>query len=104
MQSDEDTLNCTKAISTMIKEETDFIDDICYDKKLELKETESLVEINMKKDTKIRFECAHCDKKIVKSKFYVKHVQEEHGGKSFICCFCSAQFGSGEQENMEETR
>ena len=90
MQSlDQDASFSAEMISKVVKEEAD---NTGNENESEFQE----MKINIFKTKKIYFQCEHCDKKIVKSNFYVKHMQEEHAGKPLTCCFCSAQFESGE--------
>jgi len=49
-----------------------------------------------KKNFQAFFECAFCDQQTVKSTFYVKHMVNEHPGKSLQCSFCEMQFETGE--------
>ena len=42
------------------------------------------------------FECTRCNLKIVKSSFFVQHVENEHGGDQFPCSLCNLQFYSGQ--------
>eukprot|EP00092_Neocalanus_flemingeri_P037400 GFUD01040725.1.p1 GENE.GFUD01040725.1~~GFUD01040725.1.p1 ORF type:complete len:978 (+),score=290.90 GFUD01040725.1:197-3130(+) len=93
MQAEEPSTDLSTDIKT-IKEETDSTkDDFSPDQDLKWNKPDIL---DKNKAQKIFFQCAECDKKIVKSNFYVKHVEEQHGGRSFSCCFCTAQFGTGE--------
>merc|ERR1711892_1272912 len=88
-----ESLNYTGMISEIVKEEMDTTDE---EKEGRIYEARKIEDNSDLRSTKVYFECAHCDKQIVKSNFYVKHVQEEHGGSTLICCFCAAKFESGE--------